>query len=96
MQTSTRTSWKGLFNLSKKEGQEIYNSANEKVPVKEIKIDKEGQNIKAIMIVVKNSNSLYTSEDSLFYYPDSIYCIKKTQKIKLLDEKKYEIKGLFH
>lgn len=90
-----RASWKGLFTVSKQQGSERYVSDNEKVPVKEIQITFDQKHLKSLLIIVKNSNSLYTSQDSLFYYPDSLYRVKKIQHIKLLKEKQYEISGRF-
>ena len=90
-----RASWKGLFKLEKHDGTDIYTSDDEKVPVKKLALRFEGKRIKQILIVLNTDNSLYDSKDSLSYYPDSLYRIKKTQHIKLLSSKHYEIQGLF-
>jgi len=90
-----RASWKGLFSVNKQQGSETYVSDDDKIPVKEIKITFDQKHLKSLLIIIKNSNSLYTSQDSLFYYPDSLYRVKKVQHIKLLKEKHYEIKGRF-
>ena len=90
-----RASWKGLFKLEKHDGTHIYTSDDEKVPVKKLALRFEGKRIKQILIVLNTDNSLYDSKDSLSYYPDSLYRIKKTQHIKLLSSKHYEIQGLF-
>ena len=90
-----RDAWKGAFAISQVNGQLIYTSDNEKVPVKEIRIDMKNEQLKGLRVIVKNSNTLYTSVDSLFYYPDSLYRIKKVQKINLMSEKRYEVSGIF-
>ena len=84
-----RASWKGLFKLEKHDGTDIYTSDDEKVPVKKLALRFEGKRIKQILIVLNTNNSLYDSKDSLSYYPDSLYRIKKTQHIKLLSSKHY-------
>jgi len=43
--------------------------------------------------VISNKNILYSSGDTLVYYPDSLYEIRKHQKIKLLAQKTYQITG---
>lgn len=90
-----RNAWKGLFGVKKTDAQDIYTSDNEKVPVKEVIINKENGKIYSIRILIKYSNVLYSSVDTLSYYPDSLYQIKKKQKIRLLSEKKYTISGRF-
>ena len=90
-----RNAWKGLFKTTNTGDQEIYTSDHEKVPVKEVRITKRNGEVYHIRILVKNTNILYNSADTLSYYPDSLYQVKKKQHIKLLAEKKYTITGKF-
>lgn len=90
-----RSAWKGLFSTENTNEQEIYTSDNKKVPVKEVLITKRNGKIQAIRILIKTSNILYSSADTLSYYPDSLYQIKKKQEIRLLSEKNYSIAGEF-
>lgn len=90
-----RTAWAGLFSTEKSKERELYTSNNEKVPVKEVLILKKGAQLYSIQILVKNANVLYSSADTLSYYPDSLYQVKKKQHIKLLSEKDYSITGKF-
>ncbi len=90
-----RASWKGLFELKKSNDQELYSSNNEKVPVKELMVIYKNNKVLGIKILIKNVNSLYTSIDTLSYYTDSLYQVKKMQNIKLLSEKSYTITGSF-
>lgn len=91
-----KSAWKGLFKLHKDTASETYLSDNEKVPVKSLKISHHNGRISGIEILISNANSLYTSNDTLSYFPDSLYQLKKTQHIKLLKEKNYHITGRFH
>jgi hypothetical protein len=90
-----KASWRGLFTFNKHGDQESYTSSDKKIPVKKVIIKKKGGNIASIQILIYNNNDLYKSQDSLTYFPDSLYHITKTQKIKLLSEKRYEITGRF-
>ena len=90
-----KMAWIGLFKVQKLPGMEIYTSNNKKVPVKLLKIMFSKNNVTGIEAQINNSNLLYASADTLMYFPDSTYKIKKVQHIKLLPEKKYEITGKF-
>jgi len=90
-----KSAWQGLFRLHQEEGAKTYLSDNEKVPVKSLHISYKNGKIYGIEILISNANSLYTSNDTLSYFPDSLYQVKKTQHITLLKEKSYKIIGEF-
>ncbi|WP_316815906.1 hypothetical protein [Pedobacter nyackensis] len=90
-----RNAWKGLFDAKNTGQQFLYTSDHEKVPVKEVLVTKKNGRISAIRILIIYSNILYKSADTLSYYPDSLYQVKKKQQIKLLSEKNYTITGRF-
>jgi len=90
-----KASWKGSFASSNVNHTTIYTSNSAKIAVKKLEVTSENGKILAIKIFVANINSLYTAKDSLSYYPDSLYEIKKVQHIKLMEEKKYEVIGKF-
>lgn len=90
-----KSAWQGLFKLTKTKDLETYTSDNEKVPVKVLKIHYKLGKVKEIEVLISNTNSLYTSNDTLSYFPDSLYALQKTQHIKLLNEKNYRITGKF-
>ncbi|MFI5453774.1 hypothetical protein ACHMWN_16670 [Pedobacter sp. UC225_61] len=90
-----KTSWRGSFKLTKTDSLTTYTSDSKKIPVKKLEIAYKNNKVMAIKIFVTNTNDLYTSQDSLSYYPDSLYQIKKIQHIKLMDEKNYQITGKF-
>lgn len=89
-----KASWRDAFTVKKAEGLELYTTKNEKIPVKKVEIRYQNNKLKSIQILVSTVNILYRSSDTLTYFPDSLYEIKKTQKIKLLKEKKYRINGI--
>lgn len=90
-----KPAWKGLFALHKDSTLETYVSANEKVPVKSLRIFYRAGKVRGLEVLIRNANTLYTSGDTLRYFPDSLYQISKTQHIRLMNEKKYLITGKF-
>jgi len=90
-----KSSWQGLFQLHKTKDQEIYLSNNDKVPVKSLNVTYRSGKVSKLQIINNTTNILYSSNDTLSYIPDSLYEIKKTQHIKLLNEKNYRILGRF-
>ena len=91
-----KSAWQGLFKISKGKDAETYLSNDEKVPVKSLRINYKNGKIYGIEILISNANSLYTSNDTLSYFPDSLYQVKKTQHITLLKQKSYLITGKFN
>ncbi|KQB99090.1 hypothetical protein [Pedobacter sp. Hv1] len=90
-----KASWRGAFKITKNDNVAIYTSNSDKIPVKKVEVTYQNEKITTIKIFVTNTNDLYTSKDTLSYYPDSLYEIKKIQSIKLMSEKKYQITGKF-
>ncbi|WP_343522416.1 hypothetical protein [Pedobacter sp.] len=88
-----KASWKEGFKATQLDGTEAYTSDNKKIPVKKVSITRNGSEIQKIEILIDNKNILYQSQDTLTYFPDSLYSIRKHQKIRLLKEKKYSITG---
>lgn len=88
-----RNAWKGLFNRKIIGQGEVYTSDHKKIPVKEVLVIKKNGQVHGIRILITYSNILYRSTDTLSYYPDSLYQVKKQQKIRLLSEKNYSISG---
>lgn len=90
-----KASWKGSFKIEKAEHTESYTSNNKRIPVKKVLVCKDKSKVKKLEIIITNNNILYSSGDTLLYYPDSLYQIKKHQKIKLLKAKTYTVIGRF-
>ena len=88
-----KRSWNGSFAVAKNEAYNTYTSNSKKIPIKQLTVRKKGSTIRSVQIIIANANILFQSHDTLNYYPDSLYEIKKQQKIRLLSEKKYTIIG---
>ena len=86
-----KASWRRLFTVHHKNGKVHYTTAEEKIPVKEVIVAYSQNKPVAVVVLMKASNMLYTSVDSLHYYPDSLYQINKSQHIRLLDSKDYKV-----
>jgi len=91
-----KNSWRGSFKITKQGEQSIYSSDNRKIPIKKILVEQQGSKVSKISIIVNNNNILYRSQDTLTYIPDSLYEIKKQQKIRFLAQKNYLIIGKFN
>lgn len=90
-----KASWRGEFAETINDSIIIYATNNPKIPIKKIEIIKTGKQTKGIKIFKSTENSLYTSIDTLLYFPDSLYFIQSHQKIRLLNERKYHVIGKF-
>lgn len=90
-----KNAWRGEFKKTVQPGAEIYTSVNEKVPVKRLVVYRKAKQISGVEILIENNNFLYTSRDTLSYFPDKRYEVKKAQQIKFMKEKKYRITGSF-
>ncbi|MES2830133.1 MAG: hypothetical protein V4687_18385 [Bacteroidota bacterium] len=90
-----RTSWKGLFTVQKSGESTTYKSVDEKIPVKKLIVILKERKVIGIKVFVQNKNLLYASTDSLIYFPDSLYQIKKYQNIRFLTNKTFSITGRF-
>ncbi|WP_412465711.1 hypothetical protein [Pedobacter sp. KLB.chiD] len=88
-----KTSWKGSFKTKEQNGVDVYTSDHNKIPVKKVSISWKGKKVGKIEIIIDNKNIVYRSQDTLTYFPDSLYSIKKQQKIKLLTAKRYAVIG---
>ena len=88
-----KASWRGSFDISEQNGVDYYTSDSKKIPIKMVAIKWNGERAGLIEIIIANKNILFQSNDTLRYYPDSLYAIKKQQKIKLLNTKSYQLIG---
>lgn len=90
-----KRAWAGEFQKAITDSTETYTSESDKVPVKQVRIYRSNNQISGVQIFIRNNNYLYTSTDTLSYYPGKRYEVRKTQHIKLMDKKEYRITGVF-
>lgn len=89
-----KPSWKNSYQIEDNGTTVIYTAIDPDVRTRKLIITKlPGGQIKHIEISNKTTNVLYTSEEHLNYYPDSLYRIDKFQDVKILGSHHYTIKG---
>lgn len=71
-----------------------YHAKNPDLRTRNIRI-KRGENNSITSIYIKNTahNLLYESEEDLFYIPDSVYRVEKTQTVRFIGTNHYQITG---
>jgi hypothetical protein len=98
-----RPAWKNSYTVVDEDSVLIYKAKTPDLKVREILIKKDKDKVKWILIYDKTpeSNWLgfkvrplnYTTE-KLSYFPDSLYLIEKNQKVRLIGNNHYVIKGV--
>lgn len=88
-----KASWRGMFNVQNLAEVTVYATENDKIPVKKLAVTRTNGKVTAIQLFIRNRNDLYTSADTLSYFPDSLYHLIKTQKIRLMKGNRYEVAG---
>lgn len=91
-----KDAWKGSYRVDSNTNHVKYTSIDPSLRTKSISIVKDinGQ-IKGLEIENKQDNMLYQTEERLYYYPDSLYQIERSQKIRIVGEHVYKITGVF-
>lgn len=91
-----KPAYKGLYRMEKNGLEESYTATGPQLKTREIKLRRKpnGQ-IEKIEIINHSKNSLYSSDEHLEYYPDSLYQIVKRQKVLLMGSHHYRIIGRF-
>lgn len=89
-----KPSWKNSYKVENKGTAVIYTALYPDVRTKQLTITMSAAGkVKHIQINNKTTNVLYTSEEHLNYYPDSLYRIDKFQDVKILGSHRYTIEG---
>lgn len=91
-----KPAWKNSYRI-KKNGPEIeYISIDNSLRTKKVSIRfSEKGTVKQITIFNRTSNKLYTSDEELNYYPDSLYNIKMHQNVRVIGKNEYSISSSF-
>ncbi|HVV56652.1 MAG TPA: hypothetical protein VHC47_15060 [Mucilaginibacter sp.] len=92
-----KPAWRADYNIQQSGDFLIYKAKkNTDLKTRDIIIKKTGDKIKWILIFNHTQNILYESEEKLSYFPDSLYIIRKLQRVRFLGLQKYTIKGVFN
>lgn len=92
-----KPSWRDSYAIDSSAGRLNYQSTDPDLRVRNITINRSPRGkITAIIIQREVTNYLYNSTETLSYYPDSLYEIDRRQKVKILGEDHFRIRGEFH
>jgi len=91
-----KSAWKDSY-IEQQDSQSIrYTALDSSLRTKKVIVQKDtAGTVKHIYIFNKTSNSLYSSAETLDYYPDSLYMINKRQQVLLIGSNSFEITGRF-
>lgn len=90
-----KPSWTSSYSIKTNNDTLIYSALYPDLRTKEIKILKKADEVLFISIKNEAINKLYQSQESLFYFPDSVYKIIKDQQVRIIGENHYQITGKF-
>jgi hypothetical protein len=91
-----KPAWKSSYTIQTENGLLIYRAKDPLLKTQEIVIKREGDRVKWILIFNHTKNILYETAEKLSYFPDSLYLIQKSQKVRLLRKDIYRISGTFN
>jgi len=87
-----KPAWRNSYQVLKDSNVIIYKAKDPELRTREIMIKTDGQKLKWMVIFNHTSNMLYTTSEKLSYFPDSLYMIEKSQKVRFLGINRYQIK----
>jgi len=90
-----KPSWTSSYNIKENGDTTLYTALTPDLRTREIQIVKKGNHIHSLTIKNKVRNKLYESSENLFYFPDSIYRIDKSQDVKVIGINNYSINVSF-
>jgi virulence-associated protein VapD len=89
-----KSAWKDSYKVIEKKESTEYHALDSNLRTKLITI-RYNKNKETVYLEIKNqtNNSLYKTNETLTYIPDSAYTVIKDQKVLFLGKNRYEIKG---
>jgi hypothetical protein len=91
-----RPAWKDSYNVIAEGNILMYKTKDTLLNTREILIKQVNGRVEYMLIYNHSKNLLYTNDEVLTYFPDSLYQINKIQSVRLLGTNKYQIKGFFN
>jgi hypothetical protein len=89
-----RPAWKDSYKVISSGDILFYKAKYPELKMREMVIKKEKLKVRWVLIFNRTKNVLYQTSEKLSYFPDSLYLIEKTQKIRLMGSNDYMIKGI--
>ncbi|MFD2162888.1 hypothetical protein ACFSJU_10835 [Paradesertivirga mongoliensis] len=90
-----KPAWKNSYQVINTGNIKEYISKDKQLKTRKISIESYRGTIKHITILNASQNMLYSSEEQLDYYPDSLYSIKKRQTVRIMGTNSYSIFARF-
>lgn len=90
-----KPAWKNSYHVISRGNIKQYISKDKQLKTNKISIVSSGGVIKHISISNASQNMLYSSNEQLDYYPDSLYSIKKRQTVRIIGTNSYSIFAIF-
>jgi len=91
-----KPAWRTAYNVQNGENITIYTAKLPELKTREVIIKKTDGKLNWIKIYNHTKNMLYDDAENLTYYPDSLYIISKSQKVRLLGKNSYYVRGELH
>lgn len=89
-----RPAWTSSYLTDSNDMEIRYTAMDSDLRTKIIHIKKHVDNsISEILIVNETENMLYSTKETLHYFPDSAYSIRKEQQVKIVGRDDYQISG---
>jgi len=90
-----KPAWKDSYTVQTSGDALIYKAKEPGLQTTQIIINRPNNKVKWILIFNHTKNMLYETKEKLTYFPDSMYMIEKTQKVRFMGSNRYDIKGMF-
>ncbi|MDB5007254.1 MAG: hypothetical protein JWP45_1647 [Mucilaginibacter sp.] len=86
--------WKNSYTITDNDEFLIYKAKDPGLKMREMIIRRDKEQVKWILIFNSTKNMLYQTTEKLSYFPDSLYLIEKTQRVRLIGTNTYKIQGV--
>jgi uncharacterized secreted protein with C-terminal beta-propeller domain len=90
-----KPAWKDSYAIQSGGDIIFYKAKDPELKTRALIIKQVNGQVKWILIYNHTKNLLYETDEKLSYFPDSLYLIEKSQRVRFLGTNKYRIKGLF-
>jgi len=88
-----KPSWKDSYQVIKSKDTLSFLSKDPALKTQRIQVIEQNGEIRGILIHNLVKNDLYSSEEKLHYFPDSLYHIEKVQHVRFLGDNHYQVSG---
>jgi hypothetical protein len=89
-----KPSWKSNYKVNDEDSLLVYHAKDPDQKVQELIIKRNKQKVSWILIYTRTKNKLYYSAQRLTYFPDSLYRIDMSQRVRVIGTNNYNIQGI--